>query len=48
MTERLDVALTRLDELLEEIDDEEHRHDVREIQQLVVGARSDLDGDDAE
>lgn len=47
-TDRLDAVLERLDDLLDETDDNERRRDLREIQQLVIGARGDLADDDGE
>lgn len=39
--ERLDTILDRLEALLEETDDPARRKDIREIQQLVIGVRTD-------
>ena len=45
--DRLDAIIDRLDALLAESDDPEHRKEIREIQQLVIGVREDRPGDSA-
>lgn len=45
--DRFDHVLDRLDALLAATDDEARRRDIREIQQLVIGAASTCEADQA-